>query len=148
MRRPPALTGSYKRFGLLVAITTLALLLGACAGWWPPDGRDQAGTAADRREIAAYIGKYVLITLTYFDEDGDVVAQPQVHGIIVSADRARGFAVALQGVWEGETFWLPPDVRGFSPARRGEYRLNSTSELIYDPDLISTWEITRAAPWL
>ncbi len=100
MRRPPALTGSYKRFGLLVAITTLALLLGACAGWWPPDGRDQAGTAADRREIAAYIGKYVLITLTYFDEDGDVVAQPQVHGIIVSADRARGFAVALQGVWE------------------------------------------------
>src|SRR5439155_1667268 len=83
--------------------------------------------------------------LTYFDEDGDVVAQPQVHGIIVSADRARGFAVALQGVWEGETFWLPPDVRGFSPARRGEYRLNSTSEIIYDPDLISTWEITRAA---
>src|SRR2546425_11157588 len=113
--RPPALTGSYKRFGLLVAITTLALLLGACAGWWPPDGRDQAGTAADPREIAAHIGKYVLITLTYFDEDGDVVAQPQVHRIIVSADPARGFARALQGRWGGETVLPPPHVPGFSP---------------------------------
>src|SRR3989442_1464479 len=146
--RPPALTGSYKRFGLLVAITTLALLLGACAGWWPPDGRDQAGAAAGRREIAAYIGKYVLITLTYFYEDGGLVAHPPVPRIIVSAGRAGRFAVAPPGGGGGETFWLPPDVRGFSPARRGEYRLNSTSEIIYDPDLISTWEITRAAPWL
>ena len=145
--RPPALVGSYQRFSVLAALTMLAALLGACAGWWPP-GREEARLASDHRQIAAYVGKYVLITLTYFDEDGDVVAQPQVHGIIVSADRARGFAVALQGVWEGETFWLPPDVRGFTPARRGEYRLNSTSEIIYDPDLISTWEITRPVPWL
>ena len=145
--RPPALAGSYRRFSVLVALTMLSGLLGGCAGLWPPAGREDA-RESDQRQIAAYVGKYVLITLTYFDEDGDVVAQPQVHGIIVSADRARGFAVALQGVWEGETFWLPPDVRGFSPARRGEYRLNSTSEIIYDPDLISTWEITRPVPWL
>jgi|SRR5215510_2431619 len=145
--RPPVLAGSYRRFGVLAVLTMLSALLGACAGWWPPGGED-ARQASDQRQIAAYVGKYVLITLTYFDEDGDVVAQPQVHGIIVSADRARGFAVALQGVWEGETFWLPPDVRGFTPARRGEYRLNSTSEIIYDPDLISTWEITRTVPWL
>jgi len=145
--RPPALVGGYRRFSVLVALTMLSALLGACAGLWPP-GAEDVRQASDQRQIAAYVGKYVLITLTYFDEDGDVVAQPQVHGIIVSADRARGFAVALQGVWEGETFWLPPDVRGFSPARRGEYRLNSTSEIIYDPDLISTWEITRPVPWL
>jgi len=144
---PPALVGSFKRFSVLAAITTLAAVLGACAGWWPEAGREAARAASDGRQLAAFVGKYVLITLTYYDEDGEVVAQPQVHGIIVSADRARGFAVALQGVWEGETFWLPPDVRGFSPARRGEYRLHSTSEIIYDPDLISTWEITRPAPW-
>ena len=42
----------------------------------------------------------------------------------------------------------PVDVHGFSPARRGEYRLHSTSETVYDPDLISSWEITRPVPWL
>src|SRR5262249_7299707 len=145
--RPPALAGSYRRFSVLVALTMLSALLGACAGLWPPGGREDA-RETDQRQIAAYVGKYVLITLTYFDGDGEVAAEPQVHGIIVSADGAGGFAVALQGVWEGETFWLPPDVRGFSPARGGEYRLNSTSEIIYDPDLISTWEITRPVPWL
>ena len=125
----------------------LATTVGACAGWWPPGGSEDAGVALDER-LAAYMGKYVLITLTYYDEDGEVVTQQEVHGIIIKADHARGFAVALQGVWEGEIFWLPPDVRGFSPARRGEYQLHSTSEIIYDPDLISTWEITRPAPWL
>src|SRR2546427_9663057 len=95
--RPPALTGSYKRFGLLVAITTLALLLGACAGWWPPDGRDQAGTAAGRRGSAADIGEDGLITLTDFGEDGDGVAQPHVPGIIVAAGRARGRPLAHPG---------------------------------------------------
>jgi len=127
----------------------LATTVAGCAGYWPLRGQRANGAPPfDERQIAAYIGKYVLITLTYYDEDGEMVTQQQVHGIIMKADRARGFAVALQGVWEGETFWLPPDVRGFSPARRGEYQLSSTSEIIYDPDLISTWEITRPGPWL
>lgn len=143
-----ALVSACRRFGPLVMVVALAMVLGACAGWWPPAGKESTHAGVDERRLAAYLGKYVLITLTYYDEEGDVVTQQQVHGIIVKADRARGFAVALQGVWEGETMWLPPDVRGFSPARRGEYRLHTTSEIIYDPDLLSTWEITRPVPWL
>src|SRR5262249_20153564 len=99
-------------------------------------------------QLTSYVGKYVLVTMTYYDEDGDVLAQQQVHGVIVRADRVRGIGVALQGVWEGEMLWLPPDVHGVSPARRGEYQLHSTSEIVYDPDLISTWDITRPMPWL
>jgi len=127
-------------------ILALALGLAGCsdAAWYAGPSRE----AFDARRAAGYVGKYVLVTLTYCDADGDVVTQQQVHGIITKADPARGFAVALQGLWEGETFWLPPDMRSFSPARRGEYRLFSTSEIIYDPDLISTWEITRPVPWL
>jgi len=138
-----------RRLGAFLLIMTLATTVAGCAGYGPSRG-ERAGERPvfDDRQTAGYIGKYVLITLTYYDEDGEMVTQQQVHGIIKKADRARGFAVALQGVWEGETFWLPPDLRGFSPARRGEYQLNSTSEIIYDPDLIATWEITRSGPWL
>ncbi len=135
-----------RRLTVLVMLLAVAMVLAACASWEPQAGSGDAAFA--ERQLAAYLGKYVLITMTFYDEDGDVVTQQQVHGIIVKADRARGFGVALQGVWEGETLWLPPDVRGFSPARRGEYRLHATSEIIYDPDLISTWEIMRPAPRL
>jgi len=67
----------------------LATTVGACAGWWPPGGREDAGVALDEL-LAAYMGKYVLITLTYYDEDGEVVTQQEVHGIIIKADHARG----------------------------------------------------------
>src|SRR5437867_9367109 len=117
--RPPALTGSSKRFGLLVAITTLALLLGACAGWWPPDGRDQAGTAADRREIAAYIGKYVLITLTYFDEDGDVVAHVGARRLRVAPGRGDRRAAARVREGDGRTSALRRAGRLPDVVRRG-----------------------------
>jgi len=137
-----------RRFTFLALLLPAATMLSACASVTAPAGRDGAASALAEIHLAHYLGKYVLVTMTFYDEDGDVVTQQQVHGFIVKADRARGFGVALQGVWEGEMLWLPPDVHGFSPARRGEYRLHSTSETVYDPDLISSWEITRPVPWL
>ena len=89
------------------------------------------------------VGKYVLVGLTYVDPQQNVLEQKQVHGTIIRADETKGFAVKLRGPDEGETFWLPPDLRSFQDAKPGEYRLRSTGEVVVNPDLLSTWTIDR-----
>jgi hypothetical protein len=95
---------------------------------------------------ASFVGKYVLIGLTYYDHEGNFLEQKQRHGTITSADERAGFAIELQGQHRGETFWLPPDVRPFQKARPGNYRLRSTGEEIVDPDLLCSWSINNPPP--
>lgn len=49
----------------------------------------------------------------------------------------------LEGPKFGSAYWLPPDVRPFTVAARGEYRLRSTGEVVVDPDLTATWVVTK-----
>ena len=97
----------------------------------------------DERRAAALVGKYVLIGLTYYDADGGLVEQLQMHGTIVAAVAGRGIDVALKGTRLGQTYTLPPDLRALQPARPGEYRLRSTGEVITDPDVTCAWSVTK-----
>ena len=90
------------------------------------------------------IGKTVLLGLTFATADGDVIEQVQRHGVVEHADEEEGIGVRLVGpgqAWNGELYVLPPDLRPFSEAAPGSYRLRSTGETIVDPDFTSTWEI-------
>ena len=98
----------------------------------------------DDRRAAALIGKYVLIGVTYYDADGRLLEQRQMHGMIVAADAQRGIDVALKGSALGETYRLPPDLRPLQPAPPGEYRLRATGEVVTDPDLTCAWSVTQA----
>jgi hypothetical protein len=51
--------------------------------------------------------------------------------------------IALRGVHEGETWPMPPDFRSVRAATPGTYTLTSTGELVEDPDLLATWNITK-----
>jgi hypothetical protein len=102
----------------------------------------------DDDQARGLIGKTVLLGLTFATADGDVVEQVQRHGIVEHADPEKGIGVRLIGpgqVWDGELYELPPDLRPFSEAAPGSYRLRSTGETIVDPDFTSTWEI-RSPP--
>jgi hypothetical protein len=89
------------------------------------------------------VGKSVLVGITYVTHDGRPDGQRQFHGVIEQADQRRGFAVRVNP----ETLeWLPPHPAAFSAAAPGEYRLQSTGELVTDPDLLATWTIRRPAP--
>lgn len=106
---------------------------------------DGSGPPFDAELAASYIGKYILLGLTYQDHEGKELRREQIHGEITSASRS-GIEIALRGVHEGHTWIMPPDFEGIFPADPGNYRLHSTNEVIRDPDLISTWTITEPPP--
>jgi hypothetical protein len=90
------------------------------------------------------VGKYVLIGLTYLAPDEKTVtSQQQYHGRITKADQGAGLTIECEGVSAGKTLLLPPDLRAFRLASRGEYTLRSTGEVIADPDILTTWSITQ-----
>lgn len=84
-------------------------------------------------------GRTVLITLSHEDAQGAICKREQIWGEIVGFDPQNGFLIQLAGSRRGETYRLPPDPRGLRVARRGEYRLKSTGEVLLDPDFTSTW---------
>ncbi len=98
--------------------------------------------AKERSEV--YVGKYIIVGLTYLDADGTFLRVDQRHGVIVMVETA-GIGIALKGDHDGETLSVPLDLRAITDADPGEYVLASTNEVVVDPDLISTWTLMKAA---
>ena len=94
----------------------------------------------DQEVADLYVGKYILIGLTYLDPAGEVTHQVQMHGIVEAAD-PTGITVSLRGHHSGEPCVLPPDLDAIEFAAPGTYTLRSTGEAIVDPDLVTTWTI-------
>src|ERR671927_272216 len=95
----------------------------------------------ERRDL---IGKTILIGLTFTTADGELTEQTQRHGVIEEFDPDAGLRVRLVAPghpWDGEPYWLPPDLSSLSEAAPGAYRLRATGEIVVDPDFTSTWEI-------
>lgn len=86
-----------------------------------------------------FLGKRVLVGITYEDSEGVALRQEQFHGPIVTAN-ARGIVIVRAD--SGARFQLPPELK---PAPPGNYRLRSTGEVVVDPDFLSIW-IWKAPP--
>src|SRR5438552_2028901 len=74
-----------------------------------------------------YIGKHLLVGLTYVDHNDEVTRQVQLHGTIT---RITDEGIFINQANAEEEFSLPPDVESLKPARPGEYRLRSTGEVV------------------
>jgi hypothetical protein len=95
----------------------------------------------DDELAASFVGKHILVGITYLDHAEEPVEQKQLHGRIVRIDppRRRGD--------RGERFG-----RGAQAAARSQlirsrcpskYRLRSTGEVVVDPDLTCTWVMKK-----
>jgi hypothetical protein len=92
----------------------------------------------------SYIGRTIIIGITYCDHTGAVTEQRQLHGTISAAGR-EGIVIALAGTHAGETWTMPPDLESIRSAPAGEYRFRETGEVVVDPDLMATWTVTAPA---
>ena len=85
-----------------------------------------------------YLGKYLLAGLTYVDDDENVLNREELHGYIVRINPEEGLVVRMEN---GEEFQLPHNVSALQKAEPGEYYLQSTEEVIIDPDYVAVWMI-------
>jgi hypothetical protein len=97
----------------------------------------------DEELAASFVGKHLLIGLTYLDHLGEVVEQKQLHGEITRITPHEGVIISLAP--SGDEFRLPPDLRSLQVAPPGEYRLRSTGEVVVNLDLLTQWTINKPA---
>jgi hypothetical protein len=88
-----------------------------------------------------YIGKTVLIGMTYRDHEENFIEQKQLYGRIDRINQTEGMVIDLE---TGEEFKLPPDPNKLQPAAKGEYFLKTTGETVIDPDFTTIWTLTKA----
>jgi hypothetical protein len=110
---------------------------------------DWAGSAPpgqfDIGRAAGFIGKTILIGVTYLDEQGQEERQLSMHGVIQSAT-PEGVRVALKGTREGDSWNMPPNLDAISPLEPGHYKLRETDEVVENPDLVVVWTIAKPRP--
>lgn len=95
----------------------------------------------DGQAVKFLLNKYVIVGLTYVDENEKVLDTIQLHGRIVRINLTEGVVVRREDKYE--EYMFPPDLSAFEPAKAGEYRLAKTGEVILDPDFMSTWTIQK-----
>jgi hypothetical protein len=99
----------------------------------------------DQRIVDGYVGKYILVGLTYIDHEGNQTRRVQLHGVVENA-APNGITIRLRGPRDGESWNMPPDLRAISAAAPGIYTLHDTGERIENPDLLATWTIQDPPP--
>lgn len=89
---------------------------------------------------ARYLGKRLLVGITYETHAGEFLRQEQFHGLIVQAGKD---CIVIERADSGERVSLPPELQKAPP---GEYRLRSTGEVVVDPDYLAKWVFNESAP--
>jgi hypothetical protein len=86
------------------------------------------------------LGKRVLVGITEVSATGEFLDQRQFVGRIMGVYPSYG--IRLQRP-DASYYDLPPDHRALKRARKGEYKLRSTGEVIVNPDFLSACTITK-----
>ena len=85
------------------------------------------------------IGKVLLVGITYYTNDGELIEQKQYYGNVTEASDTL-IRIKLK---DGSCFTLPPDLSSTKRARPGKYTLRSTGEVVSDPDFLATWNMYK-----
>jgi hypothetical protein len=86
------------------------------------------------------VGLDILVGLTYFNAEGQVLRQEQFHGLIDECDENTTWVCPSDS---GERRWIPSEPVAFRPAPGGAYRLTSTGQVVTDPFLLTSWMLTE-----
>jgi hypothetical protein len=99
----------------------------------------------DQQIADGYLGKYILVGLTYVDHEGNQTGKVQLHGVVEKA-APDGITIRLRGARDGQSWNMPPDFGAISAAAPGIYTLHDTGERVENPDLLAAWTIHDPPP--
>jgi hypothetical protein len=88
-------------------------------------------------DLTEMVGKKLLVGITYLGTDDRPEHRTEFAGIVTSV--APLVTIDRGG---GEPFTLPPEPDAFDRAQPGDYRLRSDSEVVVDPDFVTTWTVS------
>lgn len=98
----------------------------------------------DESRAKDYVGKTLLIGVTYIDHEAKLTGQRQWFGVITEVSNAKGIVITLKN--DTKLCALPPDLSALQPAKPGEYRLRSSGEVVTNPDFLTTWTCREPDP--
>ncbi len=98
----------------------------------PTEKSDSAAEEISREDL---IGKILLVGITYYTKDGELIEQKQYYGTVIEASETL---IKIKQK-DGSEFTLPPDLSSTKRARPGKYTLRSNGEVVSDPDFLATW---------
>ncbi len=93
--------------------------------------------------MSDFIGKHVLIGITFKNGKGEVVEHVQTHGRIVAVEDK---GISVEKADGSGNFGLPPGTQWLKPAPPGDYRLKSTGEVVVNPDFLTQWTLEESRP--
>jgi nitrogen fixation protein len=102
-----------------------------------PDGKPSLNFTEE--EVAALVGKHLLVGLTHRDLEDKIVSVEQFHGTVSRVNLREGLVLTLWGTSDERR--LPPDLSRLEAAEPGEYRLRSTGEVVNNPDFTVLWTV-------
>lgn len=85
-----------------------------------------------------YIGKTVLVGITVFSRENELIERYQYFGEIVSIDEVISIKTD-----DGKINTLPPDVKTLEKAEKGIYTLLSNGKQIENPDYVTSWKVIQ-----
>ena len=85
-----------------------------------------------------YIGKTILVGISVFSHENELIDRCEYFGEIVSIDDVISIKTD-----DGEIKTLPPDLKSLNKAKKGIYTLKSNGKQVENPDFISSWSVTE-----
>lgn len=89
------------------------------------------------------LDKTVLVGLSYFNRQGDLIQQRQLCGKVVETDNEKGIAIQRtdQGSDEESYFVLPSSLDCWFHAPKGDFFDSESGVKISNPDFLVTWDV-------
>lgn len=98
----------------------------------------------DDSKADEYLGKVILLGVTYLSHEHKLLGETQWVGTISTFSRKEGIRIAIKG--SDEPCCLPPYQGGIRKAPRGIYRLGSAGGQIRNPDYLATRTCVTTEP--
>ena len=98
----------------------------------------------DESRAAEFIGRTILIDVTYEDHKGEVTGRHQWFGTIKTYSNREGIKVDLDG--SDDYCCLPPCAEAIRPAAPSICTLESSGRVVENPDYLTMWTRREADP--
>ncbi|MDX1694418.1 MAG: hypothetical protein R3208_11695 [Ketobacteraceae bacterium] len=90
--------------------------------------------------LSTILNHTVIVGLSYFDSEGNLVSQRQLGGVVIETDQEKGIAIKRHG-GSDQYFVLPASLLCWFHAPRGHFYDSESGALIENPDFLVTWDV-------